>query len=140
MPITGGGHWSLDSRETMPGAEPVRVRGKFVPQPPVTPDELSPAELRDRLRSDRFRLIDVREPWEAAIASIDGSELVPLGTLGHSIEHIERDEPIVLYCHHGVRSARALAFLREHGFTRATHLAGGIEAYAAQIDGSLARY
>jgi adenylyltransferase/sulfurtransferase len=86
------------------------------------------------------QLVDVREPWEAAIASIDGSRLVPLGMLGQSFEHLDRDRPLVLYCHHGSRSARALDLLRRSGFTKATHLAGGIDAWATQVDPSLARY
>ncbi len=103
-------------------------------------DEIDSAGLNRRLQSGRVQLVDVREPWEAAIASIDGSQLIPLGTLGRSLEQLERDQPLVLYCHHGSRSARALGLLRRNGFTQATHLAGGIEAYAAQVDPSLARY
>ena len=102
-------------------------------------DEVDSAGLGSLLQKG-FRLIDIREPWEAAIASIDGSELIPMGTLGSAIEQLDRDEPLVLYCHHGSRSAYALAALRRNGFTRATHLAGGIDEYARQVDPSLARY
>lgn len=103
-------------------------------------DELHPSALAERLRSSRPRLIDVREPWEAAIATIAGAELIPLGSLSRALDLLDRDEPTVLYCHHGVRSARALELLRRNGFTRAQHLAGGIEAYATEVDPSLARY
>lgn len=103
-------------------------------------DELAPPALAERLRGSRPRLIDVREPWETAIAVIDGAELIPLGSLGRSLDLLHRDEPVVLYCHHGTRSARALDLLRRNGFTRAQHLAGGIDAYASEVDPSLARY
>lgn len=106
----------------------------------VTEDEIGAVELAERLRSGRLQLVDVREPWEASIASIDGSQLIPLGMLGQSFERLDRDAPVVLYCHHGSRSARALELLRRSGFTKATHLSGGIDAFAAQVDPSLARY
>lgn len=103
-------------------------------------DEIGPVELAERLRSGSLQLIDVREPWEASIASIESSRLIPLGTLGQSLESLDRQEPLVLYCHHGSRSARGLELLRRSGFTRATHLSGGIDAYSTQVDPSLARY
>ena len=103
-------------------------------------NEIGPVELAERLRTGRVQLIDIREPWEAAIASIDGSQLIPLGMLGQSFESLDRDKPLVLYCHHGSRSARALELLRRSGFTNASHLGGGIDAFATQVDPSLARY
>lgn len=102
-------------------------------------DEVDSAGLGALLQTG-FRLIDIREPWEAAIASIEGSELIPMGTLGRTIGSLDRDEPLVLYCHHGTRSAHALEALRRNGFTRATHLAGGIDEYARRVDTTLARY
>jgi molybdopterin/thiamine biosynthesis adenylyltransferase/rhodanese-related sulfurtransferase len=102
-------------------------------------DEVDSAGLSALLQTG-FRLIDVREPWESSIASIEGSELIPIGTLGRTMGEFDRDEPLVLYCHHGTRSAHALEALRRNGFTRATHLAGGIDEYARQVDPSLARY
>ena len=106
----------------------------------IGPDEIGPVELAEHLRTGRVRLIDVREPWEASIASIEGAQLIPLGMLGQSFESLDRDAPLVLYCHHGSRSARALELLRRSGFTKATHLSGGIDAFATQVDPSLARY
>lgn len=88
----------------------------------------------------RVQLIDIREPWEAAIASIPGSQLIPLGQLATSLDQLSDDTPIVLYCHTGVRSAHALMMLDRLGITRASHLTGGIEAYSATIDPSIPRY
>jgi adenylyltransferase/sulfurtransferase len=82
----------------------------------------------------------VREPFEAAIARIEGSELIPLGRLGQSIDRIRTDVPVVLYCHHGPRSQQGAAVLRRAGVTHVTDLAGGIDAYARDVDPALARY
>lgn len=102
---------------------------------------LSPAELARRLRSgEPMQLVDIREPFEARIARIEGSELIPMGSLAHALGSIRSDVPVVLYCHHGVRSAQAATFLREAGFGNVEDLAGGIERYAVEVDPSLARY
>lgn len=103
--------------------------------------ELSPERLSALLASGiPLQLVDIREPWEARIAAIAGAQLIPLGTLGDEVERLRRDIPLVVYCHHGVRSARALAGLRCWGFDNASHLAGGIAAWTEAIDPSLERY
>jgi adenylyltransferase/sulfurtransferase len=84
-------------------------------------------------------LVDVREPSEAAISRIDGSQLVPLGALAQRITELPTDRPIVVHCKHGGRSARATALLRSKGYD-ARNLSGGIAAWAERIDPSLARY
>lgn len=85
-------------------------------------------------------LLDVREPWEAQLASIAGSVLIPLGQLHDRLDELDRDAPVVVYCHTGVRSARALEWLEQAGFERARHLTGGIAAWSAKIDPSVPRY
>jgi adenylyltransferase/sulfurtransferase len=100
-------------------------------------DEISPIQLA--ARTDEFTLLDVREPWEAEIASLPGSILVPLGILSSHLDAIDPALPVVVYCHHGVRSASARQLLADHGFT-ASHLSGGIDAWSREIDPSLARY
>jgi len=105
------------------------------------PARVTPGQLAARLAGgEPLQLIDVREPFEAAIARIDGSELIPLGRLGQSLDAIRTDMPVVLYCHHGPRSERAAAMLRQAGMTDVTDLAGGIDAYAREVDPALARY
>ncbi|MDH6181535.1 molybdopterin/thiamine biosynthesis adenylyltransferase/rhodanese-related sulfurtransferase [Microbacteriaceae bacterium SG_E_30_P1] len=98
----------------------------------VTADEVSAL-------ADDSVLLDVREPWEAEIASIRGSVLIPLGELSTRFEELDRSRPVVVYCHHGVRSASARQFLVEQGY-RATHLAGGIDLWARRIDPEMERY
>lgn len=100
-------------------------------------DTVTAAELA--ARDDEFTLLDVREPWEAEIASLPGAILVPLGILAEHLDAIDIDVPVIVYCHHGVRSASARQLLSDHGYT-ASHLAGGIDAWARDIDATLARY
>jgi sulfur-carrier protein adenylyltransferase/sulfurtransferase len=85
-------------------------------------------------------LVDVREPWEAELVSIPGSVLIPLGELPERMTELDSDADIVLYCHHGMRSDRALQFLQRMEFSRVRHLTGGVDAYAVKVDPSLARY
>ncbi len=107
---------------------------------PVAP-EIQVEELaRLRRGSMAHAVLDVREPWEAAICAIDGSLNIPLTMLPQSAERLPQDVPLVVLCHHGGRSARAVAWLRQNGFDRATNLAGGIDAWARQVDPSMATY
>ena len=93
------------------------------------------------LDSDRVPfLVDVREPKEAAICMIEGSVLIPLGELPLRFNEIPRDQPIVVQCHHGGRSARAVQFLLDQGYEDVRNLAGGIEAWSLQVDPATPRY
>lgn len=98
---------------------------------------VTPAELA--ARTGDFTLLDVREPWEAEIATLDGAVLIPLGVLPGALSSLDTARPVVVYCHHGVRSASARSLLAEHGFS-ASHLAGGIDAWACDLDPDMARY
>jgi adenylyltransferase/sulfurtransferase len=107
------------------------------------PDELSPVELKQLLDAGTdIDLVDIREPFEWRIANLEplGARLIPMGQLAARLEELRGDRPLVLYCHHGVRSARALAALRAAGIPRVSHLEGGIAAWTAQVDPSLRRY
>ena len=84
-----------------------------------------------------FQLLDVREPEEAAIAAIEGSVLVPLGALPERLAEVDRTLPVVVYCRSGARSARAVALLRGAGLSRTYNLAGGILAWARDVDPGL---
>jgi adenylyltransferase/sulfurtransferase len=96
---------------------------------------LTPAELASLTES--ITLLDVREPWEAEIARLEGSVLMPLATLDATA--LDRSKPVVVYCHHGIRSATARAALESAGLD-ARHLAGGIDAWARELDPTMARY
>ena len=91
---------------------------------------------------ENFYLIDVREPSEFEIVRIPGSHLIPKqGFLdGTVLATLPQDKPIILHCKSGVRSAECLAILKRAGFADATHVAGGVVAWAKQIDKSLPVY
>lgn len=98
-------------------------------------------ELKDRLdKGDKIVLVDVREPWEYSMAKIEGSVLIPLGSLPQSLNQLDRNAEIVAHCHHGMRSADAVAFLAQQGFKDVKNLVGGIDAWSVQIDPSVPRY
>ncbi|MBI4417318.1 MAG: molybdenum cofactor biosynthesis protein MoeB, partial [Ignavibacteriales bacterium] len=104
------------------------------------PDEITVAELAKQLKdSEQVQLVDVREPFERVIASI-GGVLVPLAQLPSRTQEFDPSREIVVYCHTGRRSARAVALLRQQGFSKAKNLVGGIEAWSLQVDRSVPRY
>ena len=85
-------------------------------------------------------ILDVREPFEAAICSLPGARLIPLGELARRLHELDPADQIVVHCKSGGRSAMAVAILRERGFGRAVNLTGGILNWINEIDPSLARY
>jgi rhodanese-related sulfurtransferase len=101
----------------------------------ITVKELK--ELKDTGAS--FLLIDVREPHEFNTGNI-GGKLIPLGTLASALEDLQeyKDQEIVVHCKMGGRSASAKAFLLQNGFTKVHNLIGGIMAWKAEIDPSVA--
>ena len=102
---------------------------------------ISPKELKIRLdKGDTLVLLDVREDWEYSLAKIDGSILVPLGTLPQSLTRLNQESEIVAICHHGMRSADATNFLLQQGFSNVKNLVGGIDAWSTQVDGAVPRY
>jgi adenylyltransferase/sulfurtransferase len=102
---------------------------------------ISPKELKTSLdKGDKLVLVDVREEWEYSLAKLDGSILIPLGTLPQSLTQLNRDSEIIAICHHGMRSADATNFLLQQGFTNVKNLVGGIDAWSTQVDGAVPRY
>jgi sulfur-carrier protein adenylyltransferase/sulfurtransferase len=77
-------------------------------------------------------LIDVREPAEHAVASIAGSRLIPLATLPGELDSLPRDREILVHCKAGGRSAKAVQFLLDHGFTQVKNVTGGMDAWLAE--------
>lgn len=107
---------------------------------PPAGDEVSAAELARALQSHPAPLIvDVREPWEWEIARIAGSRLLPLGQLPSRLGELEATAEIVTVCHKGKRSLQAQQLLQGAGF-RARSLAGGIDAWASEIEPGMTRY
>ncbi|HXS83164.1 MAG TPA: molybdopterin-synthase adenylyltransferase MoeB [Methylomirabilota bacterium] len=104
-------------------------------------DQIGARELADRLaRGEDMVLVDVREPHELAIAKFPNAVHVPLRTVPTRASELPRERLLVLTCHKGVRSQRALEILRELGFTRLKNLAGGIDSWSREVDSSVPRY
>jgi len=98
-------------------------------------------ELKARMdKGDKIFLLDVREPHEYSLAKIEGSVLIPLGQVPHSLKQLDPSAEIVAYCHKGMRSADAVGFLLQQGFSNVKNLIGGIEAWSIEIDQSVPRY
>lgn len=105
--------------------------------------QILPADLAKLLvNDDPPRLLDVREPEEHAFAALPGSLHIPLDQLESRVDELAawQAEDFVVYCHHGMRSARAVSFLRSIGFTGAANLAGGIDRWSIEVDPSVPRY
>jgi adenylyltransferase/sulfurtransferase len=103
--------------------------------------EVTAPELRRRLeRGDDLALIDVREPHEVEIARLPGAEVIPLGSLPERMGELDSSRDLVLFCHHGVRSMRALETLHRAGFRKLRSLQGGIDAWSREVDPAVPRY
>lgn len=108
---------------------------------PVDISDIEPIGLAERLaRGDRVQLVDVREPHEHAYARIDGARLIPLRTLPARAAELDADVETIVYCHHGVRSAQAVDYLRGLGFRQSRNLTGGIDAWSVDVDPTVKRY
>ncbi len=86
-------------------------------------------------------LLDVREPWEAAAASLPGAVLMPMGDVtSRAHAELDPDAHIVVFCHHGQRSLSVAMWLRAQGFEYAQSLAGGIDGWSRTVDPNVPRY
>ncbi|HJV84044.1 MAG TPA: rhodanese-like domain-containing protein [Noviherbaspirillum sp.] len=85
-------------------------------------------------------LLDVREPWEFQTCHIAGSVPMPMNTVPARLQDLDRDAPIVCICHHGGRSMQVASFLERNGFDQVINLAGGVHAWALQVDNSMPTY
>jgi rhodanese-related sulfurtransferase len=105
------------------------------------PLEIPPATLAAwRQDGVAHAVLDVREPWELAIASLPGVLAVPMAEVPDRLEALPRDVPLVVLCHHGGRSLRVTAWLRAQGFANAVNLGGGIDAWSSDIDPAIPTY
>jgi molybdopterin/thiamine biosynthesis adenylyltransferase/rhodanese-related sulfurtransferase len=105
--------------------------------------QIAACAVADRLaRDEAIFLLDVREADEVEAARIEGAHWIPLGALESRIGELLafKDRPIVVHCHSGARSARAVRILLDRGFSTAINLDGGIEAWSLTVDPAVARY
>ncbi len=114
----------------------------------LTIPEINVQELRDLLQTRAavpsdveatFDIIDVRQPSEHRICAMEGAILLPLSSLVSGMKELDPGKRHYLLCHHGIRSLRAAAVLRQQGFD-AVNISGGIDAWARLIDLAMSRY
>jgi rhodanese-related sulfurtransferase len=104
-------------------------------------DEYTVQEVQSLLESPTPpKLIDVREQREWDIVHLPGALLVTDDLINEMVGTWERSQPIVCYCHHGIRSLNAARYLLQRGFTNVRSMRGGIEAWSREIEPALPRY
>ncbi|MCX7902189.1 MAG: rhodanese-like domain-containing protein [Burkholderiaceae bacterium] len=86
------------------------------------------------------QLLDVREPWETQLCAIPNSLLVPMREVPTALARLDPERPVVCICHHGNRSAYVAMYLLQQGFRDVYNLAGGVDAWARQIDPAMPVY
>ena len=115
------------------------IRGEETPATSNVP-EMQVEELKRTLDAgEDIFVLDVREPHEYQICNI-GGHLIPLGDLPKRVHELDSSREIVAHCRSGVRSAKAVDFLRQAGFRKVRNLAGGILAWADRVDPNLPKY
>ncbi len=109
-----------------------------------TPLETTAREVKTRLdQGERLHLIDVREPFEHQTASIAGAELIPMRTIPANLQHIDSiadQAPVIVFCHHGMRSLQTVNWLRQQGVENCQSMSGGIDAWSLNVDPAVRRY
>ncbi len=106
--------------------------------------EKTPQDVHSQLAGGTaVALIDVREPEEFALTSIEGSELVPMGSVPGQLQRLEGladEQSLMVICHHGVRSLQVVLWLRARGVENCFSVAGGIDRWSREVDPAVARY
>lgn len=109
--------------------------------PEITPEQYAALRSSTANPAEAPLLLDVREPWECSTAGIAGATAIPMGDIpGRAHVELDPDQPIVVLCHHGMRSLSVTMWLRREGFEQAQSLAGGIDAWSRTIDPTVPRY
>jgi rhodanese-related sulfurtransferase len=108
---------------------------------PGAPEAILADELAEWRRDGvAHGLLDVREAHELAICEIEGAAHIPMAEIPARLAELPRDVPLVVMCHHGMRSRNVVNFLRRAGFANAVNLDGGIDDWAERVDQAMARY
>jgi rhodanese-related sulfurtransferase len=106
------------------------------------PIEITPTEVKRRLDArEEFTLIDCREPEEHRVCRIEGATLIPMREISQHYDRLEAVAmPLIVFCHHGVRSLTVVQWLREQGLAECSSMAGGIDAWSREVDSAVQRY
>jgi len=101
---------------------------------------IEPREVHDMMqKGETFFLLDCREPWEHQTAHIKGATLIPMKQIPQRLGEIPKDQPVVVYCHAGMRSFNAASWLKQQG-VKALSMSGGIDLWSREIDPKVPRY
>jgi adenylyltransferase/sulfurtransferase len=110
-------------------------------QPAATEGDIEPVEVKAKIdRREPFVLIDVREPHEYQICNIPYAKLIPLGDLPKRVNELDSADEIIAHCKSGMRSAKAVDFLKQAGFKKVRNMKGGILAWSDKVDPSVPKY
>ena len=97
-------------------------------------------ELKAKIdNSEEFQLIDIREEYELALATLNGEHIL-MGEICKNLDKIRRDIPVIIHCRTGLRGGNVVVFLTDKGYDNLYNLEGGINAWAEQIDTSMKTY
>jgi adenylyltransferase/sulfurtransferase len=108
---------------------------------PLANIEITPREVKSMIdRGEKFLFVDVREKWEFDTSWIEGAVLVPMREIPANLAKFEEADQIILFCHHGIRSLDAAAWLRSQDIASAKSMMGGIDRWSAEIDPTVPRY
>jgi adenylyltransferase/sulfurtransferase len=106
--------------------------------------EVTPEDVKRRLDAgEALALIDVREPFEHAVARLEGAELIPMQTVPENLAALQEkaaQAPLIVLCHHGVRSLNVVHWLRRQGIENCWSMAGGIDFWSISVDPAVPRY
>ncbi|WP_221894142.1 rhodanese-like domain-containing protein [Bathymodiolus japonicus methanotrophic gill symbiont] len=104
--------------------------------------QVSPQSLQQQLQENpqAYFLLDVREPFEYQIANLDNSVLIPMNQIPEHLVELNKEQKIVVICHHGMRSENVAYYLDQQGFGQVFDLTGGIDAWARKCDSGMALY
>lgn len=102
---------------------------------------LTPSEAKKLMDENKnIKFIDVREKWEYDLARIENTELFPLSTFENNLEKLNKDDELIIICHHGARSRNVCNYLSKIGFQKLYNLSGGINAWSDEVDSSVPKY
>ncbi len=114
----------------------MQVRSRWIS--PV--QQITPQALQQQISNAKPVLLDVREDWEYAQAHLPDSLHIPMEQIPARYKELDTTQPVVVICHHGMRSLQVAQFLERKGFVYVSNLVGGIDAWAEQLDPTMLRY
>ena len=101
----------------------------------------TPAEIQQRLQAgEDLLLVDVRQPQEIGIAALPDALVCPMSRAAEWIDRLPKEQPLVVFCHHGIRSMHVAIALNDRGYRNVTNMTGGIDLWSTQVDPGVPRY